>query len=115
MLVAARLLAGISQADLARLAGVDQSALSRFERGGTVMRTDKLNRVIEALKTSGVQFLGPTDEWDGGIVVTSGRSDEMTGPADAGTPTPRGVAGGPAPSRRVRRRTGSAVPGGAGS
>ena len=49
LLVAARARTGLSLRALARAAGVDPAALSRYERGGKVPRSDTVERLLAAM------------------------------------------------------------------
>lgn len=55
-LAAARVLAGLSQVDLARLAGVAVSSLARYERGDRTIRSDTLAALLTVLRARGIQF-----------------------------------------------------------
>ncbi len=55
-----RLAVGVSQRILAARAGIDQSGLSRLERGLQLVGARRLARIIDALDRMGEQrFLGP--------------------------------------------------------
>lgn len=54
----ARLLKGLSQDDLGILAGVDQSLISRIERGAGGVSESTMKRISEALEIS-AEFLFP--------------------------------------------------------
>lgn len=64
---AARVLRGISQSELAALAGVDAKAISQFETGKRELRTDIARKLCEALgvdvrytlRDDGTEITGP--------------------------------------------------------
>ena len=68
LVIAARILAGLSQNDLATEAGIGIATLRRYERGDTNPRADKLNAILGALRAHGVQFVEETDAVSEGIV-----------------------------------------------
>ncbi len=57
LLVAARILAGLTQEALAAAAGISSSALMRIERGGTRPHVRTLHKLQDALMVEGVQFV----------------------------------------------------------
>jgi transcriptional regulator with XRE-family HTH domain len=68
LVIAARILTGLSQADLATAAGIGIATLSRYERGESNPRTDKLNAILGALREHGIQFVEETDAVAEGIL-----------------------------------------------
>ena len=68
LVIAARILAGLSQADLATAAGIGIATLSRYERGESNPRADKLNAIFGALRAHGIQFVEETDAVSEGIL-----------------------------------------------
>ncbi len=71
---AARGLLGISQAEMAKLAGVSRSALVRLEsESGT--STDRTRmRLGETLESRGIQFLGETAEALEGVILMKSKT-----------------------------------------
>ncbi len=65
---AARMLLGLSQKDLAELAGVSVPTIQRMEaRGGTIGgAAESLTRVYEALERAGVRIIGDGEPSPGG-------------------------------------------------
>ncbi len=68
LIIAARILAGLSQADLAAAAGIGIATLSRYERGESNPRSDKLNAIVGALQAHDIQFVTETDTVAEGIL-----------------------------------------------
>jgi len=60
VLAAARLLAGLTQEELARRVGVDQSIIKRYEAVKSEVRASSLSRMVEELKKEGVVFIAKT-------------------------------------------------------
>jgi predicted transcriptional regulator len=64
-LMAARILAGLSQSQLASEAGVSRSAISRLETEGADTRTSTVEAVIRVLRAHEVEVTAESDgEWD---------------------------------------------------
>ncbi len=61
VLAAARVLAGLSQEELARRVGVDRSIIKRYEAGRSEARASTLERVVEVLLEDGVVVLPQTE------------------------------------------------------
>lgn len=72
LLTAARILAGLSQADLAEQAGCAVSALARFEQGRTSPRLATVRALVSVLARYGVELLPATDRYEVGIAVVRG-------------------------------------------
>lgn len=68
LLAAARVLAGLSQAELAARANVGIGALSRYEAGKTMPRIDTIAALVRALGEVGIGFLEESDSVEMGIV-----------------------------------------------
>jgi transcriptional regulator with XRE-family HTH domain len=66
--VAARVLAGLSQAELAKRADVAVSALSRYEAGHSMPRIDTIAAIVRALTKSGIVFTEETDVYEIGVL-----------------------------------------------
>lgn len=60
---AARALLDLTQADLAKRAGISATSLVAFERGNTDPKASTLRAIQEALEKAGVEFVG------GGVVL----------------------------------------------
>jgi predicted transcriptional regulator len=63
-LMAARILAGLSQSQLAALAGVSRSAISRLETEGADTRSSTVDAVIRALRAHHVEVVAEDEDWD---------------------------------------------------
>ncbi len=90
-LEAARILVGLSQADLAKRAGVASMVISRYERGVATPRIDNLYAIIDALSAMGVSFIAEDDKVLDGVVRH--RLPGPAAPGDAKRRTPRSPAG----------------------
>lgn len=66
VLRAARVLAGLSQAQLAKLAGVGLRTVTSLEKGGNVT-IENVDKVVGALKRAGIVFVGEAGEPPDGI------------------------------------------------
>jgi transcriptional regulator with XRE-family HTH domain len=73
LIAAARTLAGLTQEQLATEAGVHRTMISRYEAGTNLMRIDKLEQVIQALRKHGIRIVGPTAETAMGLTVDRGK------------------------------------------
>jgi predicted transcriptional regulator len=71
---AARVLAGLSQAELARRARVAESAIFRYESGRSNPRITTIVAMMRALAEVGVESLDETDDHEIGIAVRKRRS-----------------------------------------
>lgn len=72
LLAAARTLTGLSQRDLAAVAQIDRSSLSRYEAGASSMRVETMSDLIDVLLRHGIKFLAPTRELEMGVAVIRG-------------------------------------------
>ena len=72
LIMAARILAGLSQAELAAQADCAISALARFEQGRTQPRLDTVRALVGALTRNGVEFLPETQRHEGGVALVRG-------------------------------------------
>jgi transcriptional regulator with XRE-family HTH domain len=70
VLIAARTLAGMSQADLATAAGIAVSALQAIEQGRSDPRLGTVLALVDALKQRGVELVAENDRTAWGVVVT---------------------------------------------
>lgn len=73
LLAAARVLAGLSQAELAARANVGVGALSRYEAGKTMPRVDTISAVVRALAEFGIGFLEESGDVEMGVVKRKAR------------------------------------------
>ena len=69
---AARVLAGLSQAELAAQAGVAVSVLARFEQGLSQPRLGTIRAVLAVLAAHGIELTGETERYAGGIGLLKG-------------------------------------------
>lgn len=72
LLAAARVLAGLTQAMLAKEAGIGVATVRRYEGGVGMMRVDTLAAAVEALRKHGVYLLPETDEVEMGVFIKKG-------------------------------------------
>lgn len=73
--IAARILAGLSQAELAARASLRVSVVARFEQGITQPRLGTLQAILAVLAAHGVELTGQTDRYAGGIGLVKGKWD----------------------------------------
>ena len=73
LLAAGRALAGVSQRDLAKAAGVSRASIARYESGVANMRTDSLGALVVALRELRVQFVGETRDAELGLLLVKER------------------------------------------
>lgn len=71
--IAARVLAGLSQAELAAKASLHVSVVARFEQGLTEPRRGTLQAIMQVLANHGIEILGQTDRYAGGIGLIKGK------------------------------------------
>jgi transcriptional regulator with XRE-family HTH domain len=62
-------LAGLSQAELAKRANVGIGALSRYEAGKTMPRIDMIAALVDALAELGVGFVEEGEDVEMGVVI----------------------------------------------
>jgi transcriptional regulator with XRE-family HTH domain len=72
LLVAARVLAGMSQAELAAAAGVATSVLQAIEQGRSDPKLSTVLALLDALKACGVELVPETERVAGGVLVIKG-------------------------------------------
>ena len=89
LLAAARVLAGITQQELAEAAGLTTASLARYESGASTMRTDSLGAIVTALREMGIRFVGETHDVALGVVLVKEQSGAGT---RTGTRKPRKAA-----------------------
>ena len=77
LLAAARVLSGLSQAELAGEAGVHRNAVQRIESGAD-LRTSTLKALLDVLERHGVEFVAKSPTHVGGVMLKAepGRSPE---------------------------------------
>ncbi len=66
---AARALLGLSQEELASLAGVSRQVVQRIERSETNILVDTIDKVRAALEEGGVVFLDGTEQRGPGVAL----------------------------------------------
>ena len=69
LLAAARMLANMSQKDLATEAGLSTSVIGRYEAGLSNMRAETFERIVVILRGRGIRFLGASATISMGLVV----------------------------------------------
>lgn len=72
LFVAARVLAGWTQQELASAAGVGLNTVQGLETGLRQTRTSSLQRVLDALLTQGVEVTLGSERWAYGVQVLRG-------------------------------------------
>lgn len=72
VIVAARVLAGYTQIELARAAGIATSVLQAIEQGRSNPKLTTINAIVDTLRTRGVELFGETDRVAWGVVVIKG-------------------------------------------
>jgi transcriptional regulator with XRE-family HTH domain len=72
LLVAARVLAGWSQQELATAAGVGLNTVLGLETGNRDTRTSSLQRILNALLTRGVEVTLGSERWAYGVQIVRG-------------------------------------------
>jgi transcriptional regulator with XRE-family HTH domain len=101
VLVAARVLAGLTQPELAAAAGIAPSVLGAIEQGRSDPRLSTVLAILDALKARGVELAPETDQVAWGVHVSKGseaaaalrRPDRGSETAAAGMPTVDVVSG----------------------
>ena len=73
LFTAARILAGLSQADLAAEAGIAVSVVARFEQRKTQPRLSTLRAILGVLDRHGVEFMAESERHVGGIALIKGK------------------------------------------
>jgi hypothetical protein len=74
-IAAARVLLGLSRAELAAKAGLHVNALKRLEQGVTNPRRTTLEAVMRALDADGIEFLSETADRGEGIIRRKSRGE----------------------------------------
>jgi transcriptional regulator with XRE-family HTH domain len=72
LLVAARVLAGLSQRELAQEAGVSLSVLQAIEQGKSDPRLSTVLALVDALRRHDIQLLGEDERALGGVLALRG-------------------------------------------
>lgn len=72
VLAAARVLAGLTQRELAGEAGVAASSVGRYEAGLSSMRVDTLRAILVVLAKRGVRFVDETATIATGVLLIKG-------------------------------------------
>ena len=73
LFTAARILAGLSQTDLAAEAGIAVSVVARFEQRKTQPRLNTLQAILGVFERHGVELLAESERHAGGIALIKGR------------------------------------------
>ena len=71
-LPAARALAGYTQVELARAAGIAPSVLQAIEQGRSNPKLTTVNAIVDALKARGVELVGESERHAWGVLVVKG-------------------------------------------
>lgn len=79
VLVAARVLAGLTQPELAAAAGIASSVLGAIEQGRSDPRQSTVLAIVDALKARGVELVPETDRVAWGVHVNRGSEAASTG------------------------------------
>lgn len=74
----ARILAALTQAELATRAGIALSVLARFEQGLSQPRLGTIKAILGVLAANGVELIGETERYEGGIGLLKGKWRERT-------------------------------------
>jgi transcriptional regulator with XRE-family HTH domain len=69
LIAAARVLLGLSQAELAQRAGLHVNVVRRFETGRTSPRVSTLEALLKVFAAAGVEFVSGSDRIEGGIIL----------------------------------------------
>ncbi|MFH5925491.1 helix-turn-helix transcriptional regulator [Roseomonas xinghualingensis] len=89
LLVAARAIAGMSQAELATDAGIALSVLQAIEQGRSDPKISTVLALLDALKARGVELVPETERVAGGVFVLKGSDAERRwAPARPAGPLP---------------------------
>ncbi len=69
LLAAGRVLAGLTQRELATAAGLSTTTIARYESGAATMRTDTLGTIVAVLRGMRVRFVGESQEAELGLLL----------------------------------------------
>jgi transcriptional regulator with XRE-family HTH domain len=69
LLAAARVLAGLSQRELATQAGIATSVIGRYEAGHSRLRSDSFEAILQVLRARGIRFVDATDKIAMGVLL----------------------------------------------
>ena len=83
LLAAGRVLAGLSQRDLAKAAGVSSNSIARYESGVANMRADNLGALVEVLRGLRVRFVGESRDAELGLELVKEGPAASMGPTTA--------------------------------
>lgn len=83
LLIAARVLGGMTQSELAAASGVGLSVLQAIEQGRSDPRLSTTLALLDALETHGVRLVPASENAAYGLVVTPGSRAEDAGKAQA--------------------------------
>ena len=92
LLIAARVMGGLTQAELAAAAGIGMSVLQSIEQGRSDPRLSTTLALLDALEVHGVRLVPASEHAAYGLVVVRGSRAEDVGNAGA-------------PSKKARRQT----------
>ena len=79
LIIAGRVLAGLSQSELASQAGVALSVLQAIEQGRSDPKLSTVIALVDALRSKGVELLPDTDPAAFGLFVVIGSEADETG------------------------------------
>jgi transcriptional regulator with XRE-family HTH domain len=80
ILQGARIMAGLTQAQLAEAAGVGESVIADIERGTSDPRNSTLMRIVDVLSVHGVQLVGFGQGVLGGALIVDRRDPRLAQP-----------------------------------
>jgi transcriptional regulator with XRE-family HTH domain len=83
VLIAARVLAGLTQSELAAAAGIAVSVLQAIEQGQSDPKLSTINAILSVLRSHGVDLVQETDRVAWGAVVNKGSDAEAFGLANS--------------------------------
>jgi transcriptional regulator with XRE-family HTH domain len=101
LLIAARVLAGLTQGELAEAAGIALSVLQAIEQGRSDPKLSTVLALLDVLKARGVELLPPSGTVAWGVFVVPGSPADASGrPQPAAKPITVGKTRGRPPKNR---------------